>query len=545
MNILGRKTIAYCANCGLELKYKYRPAKEWNIDGFLCGDCQIQKTKDFIIKQQEQQREFEESANKCAVCKKDFILEIDKNKPRHHWHMGSGSMLCKSCYEKMELDYEKRMNFCALCKRKFRFKRYNPKTNWKMEGQLCGECWDKLNSGINISAVENAGRYESPIQLEKQMVGGIDNELLIDPSLVKRFEYNAEVNSHYNEIKDTCKLIIHPIEVGNKIELQRKDNTPLLAISLKNIEAVSPLTQSKGTFRKKNELLIEIVVSNDNNNNQHKNSIKLYVKKKYVWEILNQIKNLKRLEEEYWETINLQYSVNGEPMSSAIYYKTPFLANGEEVLWIMRKSHGKLHKHIDWLQALTNFRVVRYHFCTHKFETVFLYDVEDIIITNQHTTSTSSRIGTFTRRENKSSFLLTKRMMTSPNKNSTVGDVIFVRNGKPFITFYQIHDPVALAELAKTTAKQYFSQDNKSSSMLLLQQQQEQEQEQKAESEKTDPLQIEKTLQTICTSCRNINPNKSIFCNKCGSELRTCCSKCDNFNPAGSAFCNKCGFTLR
>jgi hypothetical protein len=335
-------------------------------------------------------------------------------------------------------------------------------------------------------------------------------------------------------------LIIHPIEVGNKIELQRKDNVPLLTISLKDIEGVSAPTQSKGTFRKKNDLLIEMVVSNNNNNNnQHKNSIKLYVKKKYVWEILNQIKHLQRLEEEYWETINLQYSVNGEPMSSAIYYKTPFLAKGEEVLWIIRKGHGKLHKHIDWLQALTNFRVIRYHFRTHKFETVFLYDVEDIIIANQHTTSTSSRIGTFTRRENKSSFLLTKRM-TSPNKNSTVGDVIFVHNGKPFITFYQIQDPVALAELAKTTAKQYFSHDNKSSSMQI------QKHEQKVESEKTNPLQIEgKTLQIICTGCGNINPNKSIFCNKCGSELRTCCSKCDNFNPAGSAFCNKCGFTLR
>ena len=40
-------------------------------------------------------------------------------------------------------DFAQKKNFCALCETKMGLIRHNPKGHWKVEGQLCGKCWDK------------------------------------------------------------------------------------------------------------------------------------------------------------------------------------------------------------------------------------------------------------------------------------------------------------------------------------------------------------------------------------------------------------------
>ena len=135
----------YCTNCNVKLKHKYKPQADWNIYGLLCADCHIEMTKKFILKKQDEKKKLEEAPAKCAICGKDIILEIDKNKPRWQWNMESGSVLCKDCYDSKEVDYDKKLNFCAICNKKMGFIRYNPKPKWEIEGQLCRECWDKKN----------------------------------------------------------------------------------------------------------------------------------------------------------------------------------------------------------------------------------------------------------------------------------------------------------------------------------------------------------------------------------------------------------------
>jgi len=51
--------------------------------------------------------------------------------------------LCKECFDKKEEDYIKKKNFCSLCGGKMGLIRFNPKGNWKVEGQLCRTCWDE------------------------------------------------------------------------------------------------------------------------------------------------------------------------------------------------------------------------------------------------------------------------------------------------------------------------------------------------------------------------------------------------------------------
>lgn len=153
MPIFKKKSVVNCALCGKELRHKYKPAEDWNISGFLCSNCHIDKTKEFsLLEQEAKKREKEEKIRKealpdrCVVCKKELVLDIDMKKPRWQWNFEQGSLICKSCYQKAEESYFKTLNFCALCNKKMAFIRYNPKPSWNIKGQLCRECWDKRNS---------------------------------------------------------------------------------------------------------------------------------------------------------------------------------------------------------------------------------------------------------------------------------------------------------------------------------------------------------------------------------------------------------------
>lgn len=135
MGLFSKKTL-HCAVCKRELKHKYKPKDEWGIEGYLCSDCHIEKTKEFVNKPEE--------PDYCAVCKEK--LGDIAVKPRWQWEMEPGSLLCQPCFNKKDTDYNKKLNFCAVCGTKMGFVRYNPKPAWKMEGQLCRRCWDSRNA---------------------------------------------------------------------------------------------------------------------------------------------------------------------------------------------------------------------------------------------------------------------------------------------------------------------------------------------------------------------------------------------------------------
>ena len=141
MRLFQKKKTIYCSICNKELKYKYKPAKEWNIEGCLCGDCHIDKTKEFFARKQQ----YEETPDYCVICEKELKSESEKKKPRWQWNMDSGRLLCTDCFKKKELSYEERQNFCSMCNKKIGFIRYNPKPKWKIDGQLCKNCWDNRN----------------------------------------------------------------------------------------------------------------------------------------------------------------------------------------------------------------------------------------------------------------------------------------------------------------------------------------------------------------------------------------------------------------
>ncbi len=115
------------------------------MEGMLCGNCHLEKTKDFILRQKQMQ-------DRCAICKKELANrgdDEDRYKPRWQWEMDSGTLLCKSCYQKKDNDYNKKMNFCTICNGKLGFFFYHPKPAWNIQGNLCRNCWDRQNNNDN------------------------------------------------------------------------------------------------------------------------------------------------------------------------------------------------------------------------------------------------------------------------------------------------------------------------------------------------------------------------------------------------------------
>lgn len=143
--IFGSKEPVLCAVCNKELgRYRYKPAKEWGISGMLCADCHIDKTKAFV----EMENARKDEPEHCAICQKALTEEHDRNKPKWQWEMESGVLVCRDCYDKTESQYTQKMNFCSSCKGKLGMFFYHPKPAWKVEGNLCRECWDRYNKAV-------------------------------------------------------------------------------------------------------------------------------------------------------------------------------------------------------------------------------------------------------------------------------------------------------------------------------------------------------------------------------------------------------------
>ncbi|MEM2759816.1 MAG: hypothetical protein QXU32_06130 [Nitrososphaerales archaeon] len=125
-----------CAVCGNVLKHKHRPMVEWGIDGFLCGDCHIDKMKEFYVEGKKLE------ADKCELCGR----KLDpKNTYELHRGLNLKSKICVECFEIKSREMEKKLENCATCGKKLGFFRYNPKREWNVDGQLCRKCWDIHN----------------------------------------------------------------------------------------------------------------------------------------------------------------------------------------------------------------------------------------------------------------------------------------------------------------------------------------------------------------------------------------------------------------
>jgi len=126
---------------------------------------------------------------------------------------------------------------------------------------------------------------------------------------------------------------------------------------------------------------------------------------------------------------------------------TPFLAPDEQLAWYNMKTSGTFTKKVDWVQALTSFRVLEYNFKSHQSTSLPLSLVDNAIVTNRRTVSQTSQNGLFVGSGSNAAVIQGSAKSTSV----TVGDVIFTQSGKNYMTFSQVQDPDGVADVFQST----------------------------------------------------------------------------------------------
>jgi Double zinc ribbon len=222
------------------------------------------------------------------------------------------------------------------------------------------------------------------------------------------------------------------------------------------------------------------------------------------------------------------------------------LAEGEEIIWHQMKTEGIRHKKVVWIEALTNYRVFYYDYKPHAGIMVLLPALEDVVVNNQRRASNTDSVGFYS-----GSYRSLSGFRNTKGTSRTIGDVVLIAEGKPYIIFGQVADPHGLASVIKSMKKQQ--------SHIRIGRRIQTEnigEEQSKVNQPDNRIQITQTKTMTpssnnvvnvinCNKCGNNNNLKgSKFCNKCGFKLQNNCSNCGNINPENSAFCNQCGFAL-
>ncbi len=350
---------------------------------------------------------------------------------------------------------------------------------------------------------------------------------MVDPKRVEKFSYDVEsAKQDGTEIRSVSKMVIYPMEAGNKLDLQTKDGLSLFATGLNFIQSVNTVSRPEGLLKRTN-LSVEIKYGDQTGGG----SITVDIEDKKVNEFIQIVQNLSQISKGYWSTAECIHNHRNKPAVSKVFYKAPFLAENEEVLWMRTMDEGIINRHVRMLFALTNFRAIQYDFKTHECGRVFLSTVDDIVVMNQHRESDSQSSGTYRRTGNYTG--------TSGERSTTsriVGDVVFMADGRSMIQFSHVTDPEGLVRLAKAAcddikeAEKKFPQRQKTEGTI------------RSGAIGTAPQALQD--QIVCPSCKQLISAGANFCNNCGAKVSYVCSKCGHTNPEDSKFCNSCGFAL-
>jgi ribosomal protein L40E len=222
----------------------------------------------------------------------------------------------------------------------------------------------------------------------------------------------------------------------------------------------------------------------------------------------------------------------------------------EQVIWRNEVTKGIFNRRVVEVQIITNQRVCQ------NSRAIFLKDLDDIIVMNQHRESQGQSARYYARGFGAS-------YGTGRSSGKTIGDVAFIYQGQPSIVFNQISDPYGVTRLAKAVRRSSIQQIKLVEKMdAKLEKEREVEARLAEKSQKrsfhskknksevlSDKLSYNlenssNPMDIICQKCGNANPQDAKFCGMCGVNITSSCSKCGRLNPTGSGFCNSCGFTL-
>ncbi len=203
--------------------------------------------------------------------------------------------------------------------------------------------------------------------------------MLIIPS----YEIEIVQDSTHKPNKKVKQVELHPVEWDAQLVFKVDNKGKQDAIvPIANILDIQEISETKGRIKKKEDLMVKIVFNTDNLDYW----IIIDLEEKYIQEFLDNIKLIKQKEfdDVYWtyRLLTLQND-DGQIKTVDIYPLTPFLAEGEEIIWHNMKTEGIVHKKVIWIEVLTNYRVLQYDYKLHSGTVVLMPGLQDVVVNNQ------------------------------------------------------------------------------------------------------------------------------------------------------------------
>jgi hypothetical protein len=305
---------------------------------------------------------------------------------------------------------------------------------------------------------------------------------------IELFEADTGKKLHTKELQ---YLTIDPIESNYTLVLISPAQA--FPLPLRNILDVKAISTSVVEFDFWGTGTIGITGVGSIGINDTKYVAKIKTDEKYTPSLPDLLKELKALENDssYWKYDTLTF----HGVTVEIYSQTPFLAEGEQIIWQNPKSEFIDNKRqVTAIDAVTNFRIFQYDYVQHKGSAILFPLLQNVKVSNQKHTMATSSVGSY------SDFSHKLTGIKNIRSNNVVGDTIFYAQDNPLITFAGITDPDMLYNAVTVLRKQYDS---------LIAKRQHSE---VAGSESP-------AMEHICGKCTSINSSDSRFCNRCGSEL--------------------------
>jgi hypothetical protein len=326
---------------------------------------------------------------------------------------------------------------------------------------------------------------------------------MLTPSYLKVYDYpikkieifEAETGEHRHP-KNIHYIAVHPIEANYTLVLGGYDEG--LPLPLKNVYDIKAIST--------NGIEFNFVGTGTIGTNNMKYVARIKTDEKYANQVFELIKNLKELENSssYWERESLTFQTSsGLEKTVEIYSQTPFLAEGEQIIWQNLKSEFIDNKRkVNSIDVVTNFRIFQYDYLEHKGTAILFPFLGDVKVTDQQKTMTSP-IGTYSNFSNKLTGV--KNVRT----NNIIGNIVFYDRESPLISFKQITDPETLSIVVRTVKQQYESM----------------------------------SASSLNDGSKDTNKTESQY----GAEnikINLNCTRCAGVSSPGSKFCSKCGFAL-
>jgi hypothetical protein len=257
--------------------------------------------------------------------------------------------------------------------------------------------------------------------------------------------------------KDCNKMIIHPLEGGNCLEFRNKEFKNYFGslLEIRNLKDARSIESYHGLLKRKSHSLELIFVTEEDFEHERDLGIRIDIDEKYIPQVIDKLQKLRQLSENnFWIQYKQTYLTNTSEGDKTleIFPIAPFISGNEEILWYYIESSNN---EVKIIQTITRFRIFEYNYETSLGKAILLPDLEGAVVTNEKKSSfRTSNVGTMAR-------IRHAITITEVNNNNMpskiVGDVVFMKEGQPAVTFNQISRPNDVATLAMSAKNQFFS----------------------------------------------------------------------------------------